>query len=125
MSKRSLEVVIGGLIFVALALKAPDILVGGLGCAWWTLHRSGGEARVQDVARAAMLGGVIARGLIFLAVFALLPLTTHGLGWLQFLQIGAVSTMTAFVILALGTLSLVEAFLLGVSVRLLGPWLPR
>ena len=125
MTRRSLDVLIGGIIVVALALKAPDILVGGLGYAWWMLRRSAGEARVQDVARAAMLGGVLARGLILLVTFAILPTSTHGWGWLEFLLIAATSMMTPFVILTLGTVSLVEAFLLGVSVRLLGPLLPR
>lgn len=124
MTRRSLEVLIGGLIVVALILKAPDILVGGLGYAWWTLRRSGGEARVQDVARAAMLGGVLARGLVLMVWFAFLPASPDG-GWLSLLLISAASTMTAFAILTIGTITLVEAFLLGVSVRLLGPWLPR
>ena len=124
MSKRSLDVLIGVLIVAALGFKAPDILGGGLAYAWWTLRRAPGEVRVQDVARAAMLGGVIARGLVLIAAFALLPPSEHGSTWPGFLLLQAAS-MTAFAILTIGTISLVEAFLLGVSVRLLGPWLPR
>ena len=124
MNRRSLDVLIGGVIVVALVLKAPDVLVGGLGYAWWTVRRLGGEARVQDVARAAMLGGVVARGLVLATWCALLPTRPSGLSWLIIFQ-SEVSSMGAFVILTIGTISLVEAFLLGVPVRLLGPWLPR
>jgi hypothetical protein len=81
MSRRGFELLIGGVIVLILALKAPLVLSCGLAYTWWMVHRSQGEVRVEAAGRAAMI-------------------------WVGFA-------------------ALFQSFLLGLSIRLIGPWLPR
>lgn len=126
MTRHGLGVLLGGSILLVLALKAPDVLLCGLGHAWWTARAAPAHVEVGTAARAAMLGGVAVRLLIAALVFAAIPM----FGGSSVLDFAATllrdgSRTAGLGILALGTLSLIEAFFLGVAVRLIGPSLAR
>ena len=71
-----------------------------------------------------MLGGVLGRLLIVAGTFALsVPLTDFALP--RFLLNQDVAAFTAVGILMLGAVTIVQAFLLGLAVRLVAPSLPR
>ncbi len=124
MSRRSIELLVGAVIVLLLALKAIDVLCFGLGYAWWTVRRATGEPTVNDAARAAMLGGVLGRLVVVVGAIAVsAPLADFGFFRFLLSQDGA--ALTALGILVLGAVSIVQAFLLGVAVRLIAPSLPR
>jgi hypothetical protein len=124
MSRRSIELLVGAVIVLLLALKAIDVLCFGLGYAWWAVRRARGEPTVNDAARAAMLGGVLGRLLLVVGAIAFsAPLTDFALP--RFLLSRDAAAITAVGILMLGAVSIVQAFLLGVAVRLIAPSLPR
>jgi hypothetical protein len=124
MSRRAIELLVGAVIVLLLALKAIDVLCFGLGYAWWRVRRATGEPSVNDAARAAMLGGVLGRLLVAVGVLAFsAPFTDFALP--RFLLSPDAAAFTAVGILVLGTMSIVQAFLLGVAVRLIAPSLPR
>lgn len=123
MSRRMIELLVGAVIVLLLALKAVDVLCFGLAYAWWMVRRARAAPSVNDAARAAMLGGVLGRLLVVVGALAMtVPLTDFAFP--RFLLYQDVATFTAVGILMFGTLTIVEAFLLGVAVRLIGPSLP-
>jgi hypothetical protein len=126
MSRRGFDLLIGGVILLVLALKAPLVLACGLAYAWWMVHRSPGEISVEATARAAMIGGFAGRLLFGLLFFAVVPLIAGG-GSLEFtrdfLHEDANSTSLGWFLMGLS--ALVQSFFLGLSIRLMGPCLPR
>jgi hypothetical protein len=123
-SRRAIGVLVGAVIVLMLALKAVDVLCFGLASTWWMVRHASVEPSVSDAARVAMLGGVVGRLLIVAGALVFsAPWTEFALPRFLFSQDGAV--FTAVSILMFGTLSIVQAFLLGVAVRLIAPSLPR
>jgi hypothetical protein len=120
MSRSALDLLLAAVIVLVLLLKAPDILVFGVGLAWWVARRSS-RVELGQVARAAMFGGVAVRvaiALAFLAAPALFGVSSP-LGWWDVARYSP--EMTGFTIATLGLLTLIEAFALGCAVRLLVP----
>lgn len=126
MSRRGFELLVGAVILLVLALKAQLVLACGLAYCWWMVHRSPGEVRVEAAARAAMIGGFAGRMLLGALMFVLVPLLA-GAGSLEFTRefILGDANRTSESLLAVGVSALVQSFFLGLSIRLMGPWLPR
>src|SRR5688572_7805641 len=124
MSRRMIELLVGAVIVLLLALNAVDVLCFGLAYAWWTVRRASVEPTLNDTARAAMLGGALGRLLVVVgALVVSAPLTSFALP--RFMLDQDVAAFTAVGILLLGTMTIVQAFLLGVAVRLIAPSLPH
>jgi hypothetical protein len=123
-SRRAIGLLVGAVIVLMLALKAVDVLCFGLGYTWWMVRRASVEPSVGDAARAAMLGGVVGRLSIAVGAIAFsVPWADFAVPRFLLSQDGA--AFTAIGILLFGTLSIVQAFLLGVAVRLIAPSLPH
>jgi hypothetical protein len=122
MSRRGFELLVGAVILLVLTVKAPLVLACGLACAWWMVHRSPGEIRVDAAARAAMIGGFGGRMLLSVLLFVLVPLLA-GAGSLELILGDAERTSES--LFAVGVSALLQSFFLGLAIRLVGPWLPR
>jgi hypothetical protein len=126
MSRRGFELLIGGVILLVLALKAPLVLSCGLAYVWWVVHRAQGDVRVDAAARAALIGGFAGSMLLGVLFFVLVPLLA-GTGSLELTRdfILDDASRTSLGLFWVGMSALFQSFLLGVSIRLIGPWLPR
>ena len=126
MSRRGFELLIGAVILLLLSLKAPSVLACGIAYAWWMVHRSSGEVRVEAAARAAMIGGFAGRMLLGVLMLVLVPLLA-GAGSMEFTRdfILGDAKRTSENLFSIGVSALVQSFFLGLSIRLIGPWLPR
>lgn len=126
MSRRGFDLLMGSVIVLLLALKAPVVLACGLGYAGWTVHRSPGEVSVEAGARAAMLGGFVGRLLLGLLLFAGVPLLA-GSGSLEFTRDFLLNdaNATSLGVFVMGLAALFQSFFLGLAIRLIGPGLPR
>jgi len=126
MSRRGFELLVGAVILLVLILKAPLLVACGLACAWWIVHRSPGEVRVEAASRAAVIGGFAGRMLLGVLMLVLVPLLA-GAGSLEFTRdfILGDANRTSESLVSVGASALVQSFFLGLSIRLVGPWLPR
>jgi hypothetical protein len=126
MSSRSLGVLFGSVVLLLIVRWAPDIALCGTGYAFWVARRTPDGVSPGEAARAAMIGGCAARLLLAVALLFGLPLLG---GAPDFDLFGTLflrgAALTGLGILLLGTLSVVEAFLLGLAVRSLAPLLTR
>jgi hypothetical protein len=124
------DVLIGAGLIAVLAVKAPLVIVGGLLCLWWTTSRRGHEVPVEQAARAAMFGGFFVHALVLLLGFAVMSLAFgaevfSGAGSMLRDVIDKDPQATSIGLFGLGFVALIESFLLGLAVKLLGPWLPH
>ena len=126
MSRRGFQLLVGAVILLVLALKAPFVLACGLGHAWWMLHRTSGDVQVEAAARAAMIGGFVGFMLLGVLMFFLVPLLAAA-GSLQFTRdfLLGDANRTSASLFSVGVSALLQSFFLGLSIRLIGPWLPR
>ncbi len=126
MSRRGFDLLIGSVILLLLALKAPVVLACGLAYAGWVVHRSPGEVSVEAAARAAMIGGFVGRMLLGVLLFAGVPLLA-GAGSLEFTRDFLLhdANATSLGLFVMGVAALFQSFFLGLGVRLLAPGLPR
>jgi len=124
MSSRSLDLLLGGSILLVLGSQAPDILICGIGYTWWSARRSSGFVALDAAARSAFVGGVLVRLALGFLFFASMPLF-GGLGALEVLGslLRTDARATVLGVFGAGALSLMEALFLGISVRLVGPWM--
>lgn len=123
MSRNGLDLVLVAVIFLALLLAAPDILLCGSGFAWWVAQRSD-RLESGQVARAAMFGGVAVRLALLVAALTWSS-QLEGSTFFDFLDAMLLSPkLTAFSLLVVGMLTLIEAFALGYAVRVIVTRLP-
>lgn len=113
-------------MLLVLALKAPVVVAFGLTYTWWSVRRSGGEMAVEAAARAAMIGGFAGRLLVGVFLVTVLPLVVSA-GGLEFTRDFLLhdANRTALSLFSMGLVALLQSFVLGLSMRLIGPWLPR
>jgi len=81
---------------------------------------------VEAAARAAMIGGFVGFMLLGVLMFFLVPLLAAA-GSLQFTRdfLLGDANRTSASLFSVGVSALLQSFFLGLSIRLIGPWLPR
>lgn len=129
MSRRSLDFLLGMALLAVLASKAALAVGCGVLFAWWSLRNQTRDIEAAAAARAAMLGGVAAYALALLIPFGVTAVSSGAqlselVGELLLLG-GLDPKLTSLTVFVFGVRALVVSFLLGVSIRLMAPALPR
>ncbi|MEY2933750.1 MAG: hypothetical protein RL033_4499 [Pseudomonadota bacterium] len=125
MSRRGFELLAGSVVLLLLALHAPVVVTCGLACAAWMMRRSAGELSVEAGARAAMLGGFVGPLLLGLLLLTGVPsLVGASLAFTRDFLLNDAGR-TSLGLFLTGLAALLQSFFLGLSIRLIGPSLPR